>query len=87
MTGLAGYLKERGVNTVFVTGLATDFCVAWTAMDARKLGFTTYVIEDATRAIDLNGSLAAAWKQDDRSGRQAHPVERHRLRRLLLGSA
>ena len=63
MTGLAGYLKERGIDTVFVTGLATDFCVAWTAMDARKLGFTTYVIEDATRAIDLNGSLAAAWKQ------------------------
>jgi nicotinamidase/pyrazinamidase len=62
-TGLAGYLKERGITTVFVTGLATDFCVAWTAMDARKLGFTTYVIEDATRAIDLNGSLAAAWKQ------------------------
>jgi len=63
MTGLAGYLKERGITTVFVTGLATDFCVAWTALDARKLGFTTYVIEDATRAIDLNGSLANAWKQ------------------------
>jgi nicotinamidase/pyrazinamidase len=62
-TGLAGYLKARGITTVYVTGLATDFCVAWTAMDARKLGFTTYVIEDATRAIDLNGSLAAAWKQ------------------------
>ena len=62
-TGLAGYLKARGINTVYVTGLATDFCVAWTAMDARKLGFTTYVVEDATRAIDLNGSLAAAWKQ------------------------
>ena len=63
MTGLAGYLKERGITTVFVTGLATDFCVAWTALDARKLGFTTYVIEDATRAIDLNGSLAAAWQK------------------------
>lgn len=62
-TGLAGYLKGRGIDTVFITGLATDFCVAWTALDARKLGFTTYVIEDATRAIDLNGSLAAAWKQ------------------------
>ncbi len=62
-TGLAGYLKQRGIKRVFVTGLATDFCVAWTAMDARKLGFETYVIEDATRAIDLNGSLAAAWKQ------------------------
>jgi nicotinamidase/pyrazinamidase len=62
-TGLAGYLKQRGIRSVFVTGLATDFCVAWTAMDARKLGFETWVIEDATRAIDLNGSLAAAWKQ------------------------
>ena len=62
-TGLAGYLKQRGIKTVFVTGLATDFCVAWTAMDARAAGFETYVIEDATRAIDLNGSLAAAWKQ------------------------
>ena len=62
-TGLAGYLKARGIKTVFVTGLATDFCVAWTAMDARAAGFETYVIEDATRAIDLNGSLAAAWKQ------------------------
>jgi len=68
MTGLAGYLKERGITTVFVTGLATDFCVAWTALDARKLGFTTYVIEDATRAIDLNGSLAAAWKQMEAAG-------------------
>jgi nicotinamidase/pyrazinamidase len=62
-TGLAGYLKARGIRTIFVTGIATDFCVAWTAMDARKAGFETYVIEDATRGIDLNGSLAAAWKQ------------------------
>jgi nicotinamidase/pyrazinamidase len=62
-TGLAAYLKARGIKTVFVTGLATDFCVAWTAMDARKFGFEAYVIEDACRGIDLNGSLAAAWKQ------------------------
>jgi nicotinamidase/pyrazinamidase len=62
VTGLAGYLKARGIKTVFVTGLATDFCVSWTAQDARKAGFNVYVIEDATRAIDLNGSLAAAWK-------------------------
>ena len=61
-TGLAGYLKGRGIKTIFVTGLATDFCVAWTAMDARKAGFNVYVIEDATRGIDLNGSLAKAWK-------------------------
>lgn len=62
-TGLSGYLKQRGIKRVFVSGLATDFCVAWTAMDARRLGFDTYVIEEATRAIDLNGSLAASWKQ------------------------
>jgi nicotinamidase/pyrazinamidase len=62
-TGLAGYLKQRGIKTVFVSGLATDFCVAWTALDARKHGFEAYVIEDATRAIDLDGSLAKAWKQ------------------------
>ena len=55
-------------NSVFVTGLATDFCVAWTALDARKLGFTAYVIEDATRGIDLNGSLAAAWKDMTAAG-------------------
>ena len=61
-TGLAGYLKARGIKTLYITGLATDFCVAWTAMDARKAGFNVYVIEDATRGIDLNGSLAAAWK-------------------------
>lgn len=63
VTGLAGYLKARGIRTVYVSGLATDFCVAWSALDARKAGFEVYVIEDATRGIDLNGSLAAAWKQ------------------------
>jgi len=68
VTGLAGYLKARGIRTVFVSGLATDFCVAWTAMDARKAGFEVYVIEDACRAIDLNGSLAAAWKQMGAAG-------------------
>ncbi len=67
-TGLAGYLKARGIKTVFVSGLATDFCVGWTAMDARKAGFKVYVIEDACRAIDLNGSLAAAWKAMAKAG-------------------
>lgn len=67
-TGLAGYLRGRGIDTVFVTGLATDFCVAWTAIDARALGFETCVIEDATRAIDLDGSLAAAWSQMTAAG-------------------
>lgn len=62
-TGLAGYLKERGISRVFVVGLATDFCVAWTALDARKAGFEAAVVEDACRGIDLNGSVAAAWTQ------------------------
>jgi len=60
-TGLGGYLKQRGMTRVFVVGLATDFCVAWTAMDARKQGFETYVIEDACRGIDAQGSLGKAW--------------------------
>lgn len=59
-TGLAGYLKSRGVTTVFVCGLATDFCVAWTAQDAAAAGFKTYLIEDASQAIDAGGSFAAA---------------------------
>jgi nicotinamidase/pyrazinamidase len=60
-TGLGGYLKERALARVFVAGLATDFCVAWTAMDAQRLGFETFVIDDASRGIDNRGSLAAAW--------------------------
>jgi nicotinamidase/pyrazinamidase len=60
-TGLAGYLRDRELGRVFVVGLATDFCVAWTALDARSEGFATIVIEDATRAIDNNGSLDRAW--------------------------
>lgn len=67
-TGLRGYLTERGIKKVFVTGLATDFCVAWTALDARKAGFETYVIEDACRGINLNGSVAAAWEEMRKRG-------------------
>ena len=67
-TGLAAYLKAHGVNEVYVCGLATDFCVAWTALDARKAGFRASVIEDATRGIDLNGSLKAAWAQMTKAG-------------------
>jgi nicotinamidase/pyrazinamidase len=61
-TGLGGYLRARGIRTVYVVGLATDFCVAWTAMDARTAGFNAFVVEDACRGIDLNGSVATAWK-------------------------
>lgn len=60
-TGLAGFLKEKGFRELFVCGLATDFCVAWTALDARATGFEVSVIEDACRAIDLEGSAARAW--------------------------
>lgn len=59
-TGLAGYLRERGVTHLSFVGLAYDFCVAWSALDAVKLGFTTCVIEDACRAINFDGSRAAA---------------------------
>ena len=61
-TGLTGYLRDRGLTQVFLVGLATDFCVAWSALDARKAGFGALVIEDATRGIDADGSLAKAWK-------------------------
>jgi nicotinamidase/pyrazinamidase len=67
-TGLQGYLTQRGIKKVFVTGLATDFCVAWTALDARKAHFATYVIDDACRGINLNGSVAAAWKEMAKQG-------------------
>jgi nicotinamidase/pyrazinamidase len=63
LTGLAGYLRERGLTQVFLVGLATDFCVAYSAVDARKAGFEVVVIEDACREIDTGGSLAAAWKR------------------------
>lgn len=69
-TGLAGFLKERGLKVLFVCGLATDFCVAWTALDGRAAGFDAIVIEDACRAIDLDGSLARAWKDMDAAGVQ-----------------
>jgi len=67
-TGLAAYLKARNISRVFVAGLATDFCVAWSALDARKAGFETYVVEDACRAIDTEDSLAEAWADMARAG-------------------
>jgi len=59
-TGLNGYLAARGITDLYLCGLATDFCVAWSAEDAISFGFKATLIEDACRAIDLNGSLAAA---------------------------
>ena len=60
-TGLAGYLRERRFSRVFLAGLATDFCVHYSALDARREGFDAVVVEDACRGIDLDGSLARAW--------------------------
>ena len=62
-TGLAGYLRDRGVRRVWLAGLATDFCVSWSAIDAVAHGFEVTVLEDACRAIDLDGSLDTALRQ------------------------
>jgi len=67
-TGLTGYLRERGFTRLFLAGLATDFCVAYSAVDARAAGFAVVVIEDACRAIDTGGSLAAGWTRMNEAG-------------------
>jgi nicotinamidase/pyrazinamidase len=67
-TGLEGYLRNRGVTAVTLVGLATDYCVAYSALDAARLGFKVTVLEGACRAIDLNGSLAAARTEMVASG-------------------
>jgi nicotinamidase/pyrazinamidase len=81
-TGLAGYLRERGCRRLFLAGLATDFCVQYSALDARREGFEVFVVEDGVRGIDLDGSLTSAWEHMAAAGvhriREAHvdPVER-----------
>jgi nicotinamidase/pyrazinamidase len=67
-TGLNGYLAARGITDVYLCGLATDYCVAWSAEDAVNFGLQATVIEDACRAIDLNGSLAEAWQRLNAAG-------------------
>ena len=67
-TGLAALLKARGLKRVFACGLATDFCVAWSALDARSSGFESFVVEDACRGIDADGSLARAREQMEAAG-------------------
>ena len=62
VTGLAGYLRERGIGELTMAGLATDFCVRFSAVDAAKLGFKVRVVMEGCRAIDLDGSLAAAME-------------------------
>ncbi len=67
-TGLAGYLRERGLKRVFLVGLATDFCVHYSAVDARRLGFAAIIVDNACRGIDLGGSMAAAKAQGAEAG-------------------
>ena len=67
-TGLAGYLRERDISTLYLVGLATDFCVKWSALDGKKEGFEVYVVKDAVRGIDTNGSLARAWEDMQDAG-------------------
>ena len=69
-TGLAGYLRERGLQRIFLAGLATDFCVHYSGVDARQLGFDVVLIEAGCRAIDLAGSLDAAWAEMAAAGVQ-----------------
>lgn len=71
-TGLAGALRERGIRRVVLCGLATDFCVLWSALDAREAGFEVLVVEDAVAGIDVpssaGGSVAAAWARMEAVG-------------------
>jgi len=67
-TGLAGYLRERGLSRVFLAGLAYDYCVGFSALDARRLGLQAFVLRDACRAIDLNGSVAAIEAEFAKAG-------------------
>ena len=69
-TGLAGYLRERELKRIFLAGLATDYCVHYSAVDARRLGFEVIVIESGCRGIDLAGSLASAWTSMREAGVQ-----------------
>jgi nicotinamidase/pyrazinamidase len=68
LTGLAGYLRDRGLNRVFLAGLAYDYCVGYSALDARRLGLEAIVLRDACRPIDLHGSAAAIEAEFAKAG-------------------
>jgi len=76
-TGLAGALRERGLNRLFLAGLATDFCVYYSAIDGRREGFDVCLVEDACRAIDLDGSLVAA--QADMASKGVDFITSHQI--------
>lgn len=67
-TGLTGYLKDREIDTLYVTGLATDFCVKWSVLDGCYEGFNMFVIEDAVKGIDMDGSVKKAWQEMEEAG-------------------
>lgn len=67
-TGLTGYLKDRDIDTLYVAGLATDFCVKWSVVDGCKEGFKVTVIKDAVRGIDIEGSVDQAWEEMEEAG-------------------
>ncbi|MFP4622145.1 MAG: bifunctional nicotinamidase/pyrazinamidase [Bacteroidales bacterium] len=67
-TGLTGYLDNRHIDTLYVTGLATDFCVKWSVLDGIREGFTIYLVEDAIRGIDVNGTLKQALDEMKNAG-------------------
>lgn len=67
-TGLSGYLRERGVNILYVVGLATDFCVKWSVLDGIEEGFKIFLVKDAVRGIDLSGSLQNALDEMKEKG-------------------
>jgi nicotinamidase/pyrazinamidase len=67
-TGLTGYLRERGLGRIFLTGLAYDFCVRHSAVDSMRAGFETYVVEDACKSIGLGDSIAATDEVLDKAG-------------------
>ena len=69
-TGLAGYLEERGLTRVFLAGLAYDYCVGYSALDARRLGLAAFVVRDGCRAIDLGGSVTKMEDEFERAGVQ-----------------
>lgn len=68
VTGLHGFLQERGIEELYITGLATDFCVKWTSLDARHLGYKVRLVEDAVQGIDLDGSVDKAMKEMEKAG-------------------
>lgn len=63
VTGLAGYLRGRNIDTLYAVGLATDFCVKWSVLDGLREGFEVRVVEDAVRGIDIEGSVDRAWSE------------------------